>query len=175
MHTLMIDTRQQAGKHTAKDLYFEKVGIPTVRTKLLVGDYQYVGGMVAVDTKRNIQEVVGNLCEASEHRRFRAEADLAYQTKIKLYVLIENTEGIRNIDGLIKWSNPRYKAWFFRNRAANGGKVSGNRQRFAPVKNVTLIKIMRTFAKNHHVEFVFCHPDEAGRKILELLGDPNEG
>lgn len=172
MHTLMIDTRQQAGKHTAKDLYFEKIGIPTVRTKLLVGDYQYVGGMVAVDTKRNIQEVVGNLCEASEHRRFRAEADLAYQTKIKLYVLIENTEGIRNIDGLIKWSNPRYKAWFFRNR--DSVKSYGQRQRFAPVNNVTIIKILRTFSKKHHVEFVFCHPNEAGQKILELLGDPNE-
>ena len=170
--TLMIDTRQQAGKHDRKDEYFRSIGLNTVRTKLLVGDYQYVGGMVAVDTKRSVQEVVGNLCEASEHRRFRTEADLAYQTGIKLYVLIETPENINKVGDLMRWSNPRYKAWFIRNKMRNGGKFT-NTQRFAPVRNETLVKIMRTFSQKHHVQFVFCRPEQAGKRIIELLGDPD--
>ena len=173
MRTLMIDTRQQAGKHTAKDDYFHRIGVPTVRTKLLVGDYQYVGGMVAVDTKRSIDEVVGNLCQSNEHKRFRAEADLAYQTGIKLYVLIENRENIRKIDDLRRWSNPRYKMWYRQNMTPSGQLQSVTRRR-APITNITLIKIMSTFAKQHHVEFVFCNPADAGKRILELLGDPDD-
>ena len=173
MRTLMIDTRQQAGKHRLKDAYFEKAGIPTVRTKLLVGDYQWVGGMVAVDTKRSVDELVGNLCQSNEHKRFKAEADLAYQTGIKLHVLVENGENLHRIEDLKRWSNPRYKAWY-RQQMNQYGQFSSVTRRKAPVSNITLIKILCTFAKKHHVNFAFCSPVEAGKRIIELLGDPDD-
>ena len=69
MMTIISDTRQQAGKHTLKEEYFERNGIKVIRSKLPVGDYANIKDLsVVVDTKANIQEVIstsGSLLNAT--------------------------------------------------------------------------------------------------------------
>lgn len=157
--TLIQDTRQQAGKHTLKEEYFERNGIKIVRSKLPVGDYANIKNMsVIVDTKANIQEVIGNVTK--QHKRFIAECDLARESDIQLIILIENEDGITKIQDLYRWWNPRLR--FSKN--ATSGK--------------TLAKILQGIEIRHGVKFEFCRPEEAGKRVIELLpgtgGDASE-
>lgn len=59
---ILEDTRQQAKKHGYKHEYFLANGITVRRTTLSVGDYQLAGiGNCAVDTKKDMQELIGNI------------------------------------------------------------------------------------------------------------------
>lgn len=59
---LLEDSRQQASKHVQKHNWFLKNGISWTREKLTCGDYQLVGyPNVAVDTKKDIQELLGDI------------------------------------------------------------------------------------------------------------------
>lgn len=86
---IVIDTRQQAGKHEKKVAAFEEMNIRTVRSKLIVGDYARLDNQtVSVDTKKDIIEMAGNIC-GKQHERFRAECERARDCGIRLVVLIE--------------------------------------------------------------------------------------
>lgn len=149
--TIIEDTRQQADKHKSKHEYFADNQIKVVRSKLPVGDYAYIKNMsVIVDTKKDIQELIGNVTKG--HKRFIAECDLAAQSDIKLIILVENSDGVRCINDLYKWYNKRL-AW---SKKATTG--------------VTLAKILTGIEYRHGVSFEFCAPEEAGGKIIELLG-----
>ena len=59
---LLVDTRQQAGKHTIKNRWFADNGIMVNRCTLVCGDYQLAGdGSIAVDSKSGIQEVISDV------------------------------------------------------------------------------------------------------------------
>lgn len=90
---------------------------------------------------------------------------------VKLYVLVENQGGlvngtrdifnktVRNIDDLFSWKNPRL---FIR---------IGGRQKYPnAMKGETLAKACLTMQKKYGMEFLFCPPQDSGRKIIELLG-----
>lgn len=170
MKTLLIDTRQQDKKHIKKDKYFEKIGIPTLRTKLPCGDYSLMQDMsVVVDTKRDIQEIIGNVC-GKEHDRFRREMQLAQDNGIKMYVLIEDDGGyvdrkqtifnkpVTCIADLYNWRNPR--AFIFQ----------GGKQKYpTATKGQTLAKALHTMEEKYGCTFVFCKSNDAGAKVLELL------
>ena len=148
--TLIEDTRQQAGKHTLKQAYFAAHDIKIVRSKLPVGDYANMKDLsVIVDTKQNIQEIIGNVTK--QHARFVAECDLAKENDIKLIILIENEDGIMQVSDLYKWYNPRLR---FSPKATTGA---------------LLAKILHGIEVRHGVKFEFCHPLEAGERILQLL------
>lgn len=169
MRTLMIDTRQQKDKHNLKDEYFAKAGIVTLRSKLPVGDYTWVQDMsVVVDSKRDIQEVVGNLVQ--DHERFRAEAQLAKDSGIKFYVLIETTEPIYCLDDIRHWSNPRLHRYNKIRYMHQLGKWTNVKLPKRPTDNITLMKIMWTMQDKYDVNWVFSTPEDAGAKIIELLG-----
>ena len=70
---LLEDTRNQVGKHDKKNEYFYKNGIEVRRTKLYCGDYTLpTNQSVCIDTKKDIQELIGDICGKS-HERFRNE------------------------------------------------------------------------------------------------------
>lgn len=171
MRTLMIDTRQQVGKHTIKDKYFESVGVPIVRSKLPVGDYGCMQNMsVVVDTKKDIQELVSDIC-GKQHERFRRELELAQDNGIKLYVIVENRGGyvdkkqtiynpaVKKLDDLHGWINPRL--FLFRN---------GRQLYPTATKGITLQKACHTMQEKYGVTFLFCTPEESGKHILDILG-----
>lgn len=85
---IIIDTRQQANKHKHKETVWTQLGVQTVRSKLIVGDYARLDNLtVSVDTKKDFVELAGNIC-GKQHERFRAECELARKCNIRLVVLV---------------------------------------------------------------------------------------
>lgn len=189
---VLVDVGQQKKKHDLKHACMERLGAELNVVPLPVGDYVLVDEKVedvlnrkkhrgidvkkmdllgsykvSVDTKRDIAEIIGNIC-GLQHDRFRDEVILAQRNQIKLYILVENADGVSTLDDLDAWENPRarMKKWI---REANGSSkqvlVSPN-----ATKGTTLAKAMRTMQKEYGVQFLFCRPEDAGKKILELLG-----
>ena len=104
---LFCDTRQQKGKHKLKEEYFENQGIEIIRTKLPYGDYATPQNHnIAIDTKKDIQELIGDLTK--DHERFKRELQLAKKCGAKLIILIED-EKVTCIDDLYTWYNWRLK------------------------------------------------------------------
>ena len=152
---ILEDTRQQAQKHELKHDYFASEGIEVVRTKLPFGDYALWGSPLAVDTKANVEEIAQNIGGA-EHARFREECKLAKRCGGRLIILVENEYGYRTIDDVEAWVNPNYR------------KTSRS------IEGPRLAKAMRTMSDRYGVLFMFCSPEEAGKKVIELL-EANNG
>ena len=114
---ILVDSRQQEGKHNLKEKWFAEHGIETRRTKLYVGDYTLpTDQSVCIDTKKDIQELVSDIC-GKQHERFRNECIRAQEAGIRLIILTENRGGhikdniiqptITSLDELHRWKNPR--------------------------------------------------------------------
>lgn len=189
---IVEDKGQQAGKHENKHRWFDSHNVELLQAPLPVGDYILYTDVVedvlrrkakrgvdlkkmdflgsykkCVDTKKDIQEIVGNIC-GPQHDRFRDECILAKNNGIQLYVLVENTDGVCDINDVLFWENPRAKIqrWIT--------TPSGQRRKVLKypdaTKGKTLFKAMLTMQCKYGVRFLFCRPDEAGERIIELLG-----
>lgn len=149
--TIIEDSRQQSGKHELKHESFDALHIPYIRCKIAVGDY-CLPPAKAVDTKANMQEIAQNIGGTrEEHERFIREIKLAQQLGTKLFILVENDEGIEDIDGVESWHNPR--------------------EDYSPkcIQGQRLAKAMRTIQERYGCTFLFCRPEEAGETIIDLL------
>lgn len=167
MKILQVDTRQKLKHHERKEKYFESVGYRLVHSKLVCGDYAIPNRTnVAVDTKASIQELYGNLIQ--DHERFRAECQMAKDCGIKLVILVENDQDIRSVEAVKHWKNPRLYAYYKKRKAYIHRGLEPPKP---PASNVQLVKIMWSMQKKYGVEFLFCSPEEAGRRVLELLGE----
>lgn len=208
---LLEDKGQQDGKHVEKSQYWKRKGIDILQVPLPVGDYaiandksidvisrknkrgiaikkmDFLGTYdVCVDTKKDIQELVGNVC-GKQHERFRDECILAQNNGIKLYVLVQNAGGlirgtkdiynstVTKLDELKGWKNPRLFVMMNSDEIIGHWKNGNPRykrvQRHpSATKGETLMKACRTMQEKYGVEFVFCHNSEQGAKVLELLG-----
>jgi len=187
------------GKHEIKNAYWRSQGIEVVRHPLPTGDYILVNDAVqdvldrkekrgippksmdflgtynvTIDEKADIQELVNNVCGKS-HDRFRDECILAQNNGIQLYILVENesftirgknveSPYISKLDDLHKWVNPRL--WIRKNGRQAYPKAT---------RGITLQKCCKTLEAKYGVKFVFCRPQDAGAKIIELLGGNQDG
>lgn len=167
---LLEDSRQQHGKHDTKNKFFDEHGIEVKRTKLYVGDYTLpTDQSVCIDTKKDIQELIGDICGKS-HERFRNECIRAQEANIQLIILVENKPGyvdkkqtiynkvVRSVDDLFSWVNPRLFIW-----------KSGRQKYPQATKGAVLAKCCKTMQQKYGVEFQFCTPEESGERILSLL------
>lgn len=145
------DTRQQAGKHDIKHAYFADHGVDLVRCKLPFGDYAPIPP-VSIDTKNSMDEIAGNIC-GKEHRRFINECRAAKEAGCKLIILVENTVDISDISQVHTWINPRV---IYSDKCVQGPRLQ---------------KAMETISERYGVRFMFCQPEEAGKKIKELLSE----
>jgi len=151
MFTIVEDSRQQAGKHDLKHLHFTQMRVPFYRCKLPVGDYALPPER-AVDTKASMQEIAQNIGGSkAEHKRFINELKLAQELGTKLFVLVENTDGINCIEDVRSWRNPR--------------------EEYSPdcIQGPRLAKAMGTIQERYGVLFLFCRPEEAAEMITDLL------
>ena len=127
---------------------------------------------IAVDRKNSIDEICGNLCSSQrEHERFREEAITAQKANCRFYVVVENTEGIKSLDDIRKWSNPRlhrYNKINYMHRLGKWQNVKKSGQR-PPCDNIRLMKTMYTMAQKYSINWIFCSPYESAAKIVELL------
>lgn len=241
---LLEDTRQQGNKHDLKHKYFAENGILVNRTALPCGDYQIAGdGKIAVDSKKDIAELVGdiqvkqlakskikysleayNLTESDKETLFHLICDDDYERfpeseierfcamnhisdevkkwcndlyvkrhgffhrglvraknyKVKLYILVENKDGISDIKDLFRWVNPRSKIMVKSNMQI-GYWRNGN-PRFQMVqkypncmKGSQLAKACCTMEARYGCKFVFCHPEESGERIITILKGGGDG
>lgn len=145
------DTRQQANKHDIKHAYFADHGVDLVRCKLPFGDYAPIPP-VSIDTKNSMDEIAGNIC-GKEHRRFINECRAAKEAGCKLIILVENTVDISDISQVHTWINPRV---IYSDKCVQGPRLQ---------------KAMETISERYGVRFMFCQPEEAGKKIKELLSE----
>ena len=166
---ILSDTRQQEHKHDLKEKWFAENGIEVRRTKLYVGDYTLpVNQSICIDTKRDLQELCGNVC-GPQHDRFRNELIRAQEAGIKLIILVENKPEkigrtgewnpmIHTVEDLHKWRNPRLFIW-----------ERGKQKYPRATRGITLQKACMTLQNKYGCTFVFCSPEDAGKKIVEIL------
>lgn len=244
---ILEDSRQQEYKHKIKHQWFLEHGIHWNRSALVCGDYQLPGnGSVAVDTKKDMQELIGDiqfkamgkgeiaqnilkigteneinesmqkiiwslitdddsLCfpekEISDycfrngipegalkefqnlyvkrHGFFHRGLVRAKNYGVKLYILVDNKDGVTDIDSLFRWVNPRRKIFARTNEVTRWTK-NGN-PRYKKVQKYPncmmgeqLAKACITMEKKYGCTFLFCSPEEAAPKIIKLLSGRKE-
>lgn len=191
---ILEDMGQKIEKHILKNQWFYENGIEVLRVPLPVGDYVAVNDKsmdvlerkekrgnkpkkldflgtysIAVDTKENIGEIVNNICGRS-HGRFRDECILAQNNGVQLYVLVENEDGVTCLKDLNRWQNPRLSRYEKIEDMHNMGKwLSIKLPKKPPTSGSTLSKCMMTMEKKYGVRFLFCTPQDAGAKVIQLL------
>ena len=99
---------------------------------------------------------------------------------VKLHVLVENKDGITSIEDLFHWRNPRLNYWKNSDEVIGTFKNGKPRYKKVPMypnatKGDVLAKALLTMQLRYGVKFLFCRPEEAGEKILELLGVSEDG
>lgn len=146
---IIEDTAQKNDKHEIKHSRFEELGVELIRNKLPFGDY-CLPPYISVDTKADMDEIAMDI--GSDHTRFRNECIKAKNAGCQLIILVENTQGIRCVDDVSKWINPRL--------VYSPNAISGER----------LMKAMKSMSRKYSVEFVFCHPEESADYVVKLLG-----
>ena len=148
---IIEDTRQQENKHQQKHEYFASNGVDVIRCKLPFGDYS-LPPKVAIDTKKGLDEIAGNICGyKDEHQRFKRECIAARDAGCKLIFLIENDIGIQSLEQVHTWVNPRTP---FNPKCVQGPRLQ---------------KAMETMSERYGCEFLFCDYTETAEKIIELL------
>lgn len=165
---IACDTRQQMHKkhHEAKEKYFTEHGFELIRTKLPYGDYAIMPNLsVTVDTKQSISELYADLIQ--DHDRFHNECVLAQKCGGRLIILVENKDGIKDVQGVANWKNPQMFRYY---KAKRNAEAYGLKPPKPPASNVQLIKIMSSMTRDYGVEFLFCTTAEAGEKVISLLG-----
>ena len=138
-------TREKANQNILA--YFDKLGIEYKVKKLDTGDYMDSEKMdITIDRKRNLGELLTNLCSKDDNRFWR-EVRRSKEQKIKMIVLCEHGGKIKSIRDVASWKS-KYS------------KVTG-RQLMEEIYKVHIA---------YGVEFLFCDKRSTGRRILELLG-----
>lgn len=147
---IQIDTREKQRAIAGIIKKFDMRGIKHISSKLYVGDYMDLDHpRLVIDRKQNLLEVCSNVTQ--QHDRFIAEIRRANDAGIKLVFLIEHGGGIKTLDDVAFWRNPRLES--------SPLAVSGGR----------LHKILTSIKVNYNVEFLFCDKAHTAERIVEIL------
>lgn len=147
---IQIDTREKAKAIQKIVKTFDEHGVVHYASKLYVGDYMNLDNpRVIVDRKQNLLELCQNVCQG--HQRFTAELKRAKDVGIKMIILCEHGRGVKSLEDVVNWENPRLKE--------SPMVMSGER----------LYKVLVALSNRYGVEFVFCAKSQTGKKIIELL------
>ena len=149
---ILIDSREHA--HAIRRILeqFDSAGVKHVSTKLYVGDYQRLdSGLLVVDRKQNLSELVSNVCQ--QHERFRAELIRAQEAGIQIVILCEHGGKIKCLEDVRSWQNPRLQE--------SPKAMSGER----------LYKVLTALIERYGVRYEFCDKYHTGKKIMEILND----
>lgn len=162
------DTRQQQGQHDNIAEYCRMNGITVRRMKLDTGDY-ILPPAIAVDTKQGMGEVYNNLVQ--DHDRFRAECIRAQEAGTILVILIENDEGIRSLDDVENWQNPRIDRYYEKYAYALAARKHEKPIKIPapPMSSKRIARIMETMSDRYGVRWAFCSRAETGAKVVEIL------
>lgn len=147
---IQIDTRekQRAIKNIVNE--FDANKIKHYSSKLYVGDYMNLDNpKIVIDRKQNLNELYQNVCQG--HKRFSNELKRALEAETKMIILCEHGGGIKTLEDVKKWQNPRLEL--------NPYAWDGTR----------LYKVLKTICEKYKTEFLFCKKSETGKRIIEIL------
>ena len=154
--TVLMDTREKPKAVQTIMKQFEAAGVRVIRTKLWVADYQlFDNPHLVVDRKQNLSELCNNVVQ--DHARFRSELIRAQEVGISVVVLVEHGGGIKSLEDVPNWVNPRLKV--------SPLAVSGER----------LYKILKAMEYTYKVRFEFCTKAQTGKRILQILTEGKDG
>ncbi len=164
--TIIVDSRQQAGKHEEKHKQMEELGAKLMVSKLPIGDYGRLDNLsTVVDTKKDVLELLQNINQ--DHARFKTECIKAMENGIKLIILIEEMPP----NGDIRcWKSPTYKADGYKTVKGKKTRTHKKGEQISKASTVAANRTMWTMTQRYGVSFIFCEKEDTGRKILELLG-----
>lgn len=154
--TLLVDTRQQKGKHRNVEAYCRRIGMMMKSECLNVGDYMFPGGRISVDTKMDVLELAKDVM-SSDHRRFRAECIRAQEAGIQLVILVEEELPFGRLD---LWEVPKWTA-------SNKWHRYGDPMTL--VKPEALRKACITMQEKYGVKFRFCKRSQSPKRIIQYL------
>lgn len=164
---LRIDTRQQLGKHNAKNRWFAEHGVETVAVKLDAGDYAYAPSNILIDTKKDVDEL--SMDCGKDHARFVREIDRAAAMGCRLVILIEQHPEYNDRENLRHWSG--YVCRKCRKCDPNNGDKCRTRK-YTPMHGARLAKILDKLEENHGAKFVFCSKSKSAQVICDMMGIP---
>lgn len=125
---------------------------------------------ISIDTKKDLQEVCGNICSVG-HSRFKDEAILAQKAGARFIVLVEEP-GIKTLKDVFGWVNPRLKRWNYMNRQHQMGyKLNIPIPSKPPTSGETLAKAMITMQEKYGIEWQFCNRMETADRIVQILSE----
>lgn len=143
------DTRNKPEKNAHIRKQLEALGYEVKRTKIYCGDYTFpTNQTICIDTKQDLQEVVGNVIQ--QHERFRDECIRAKEAGIKLIILITEPK-VTCLADVFGWYNPRLR---YSKKATTGRQLG---------------KILYSMRERYGVEFEFTTKELVGKRIVELL------
>ena len=156
---IQIDTREKERAIRKVLAEFNRKNINYISNKLVCGDYMNLdNARLIIDRKQNLSEVYANLCpnktNPKKNGRLRIERELERAGKmgIKIIFLVEHGKGIKELEDVQNWHNPRLDktpyAW----------------------DGFRLYREMLKMKSRYGTEWLFCDKDETGKRIIELLG-----
>lgn len=169
--TIQCDTREHQKEWERIRAQFDRIGVDYIRSKLWVGDYMDLDNpRLVIDRKKDLQELCGNVTQ--QHERFTRELTRAQEKGIKLVILCEHGDGIRELLDVYFWDNPRL-------HLTEWGVIDGRPckvQRYPKAtKGSALYKSLKTIETKYGVQFEFCEPQDTGFRIVEILGGGRDG
>lgn len=160
---IQIDSREKARAIQKIVAEFDRQGIQHPVSKLMVGDYMnYDNPRLIIDRKQNLTELCSNVCQ--DHVRFRNELLLSQELGVQLVILVEHGKGIRCLEDVIWWNNPRRHK-----RVQIGGRWQTVETK--AMEGDVLYKMLCTQQRKYGVRFLFCDKSETGREIIRILRD----
>lgn len=101
------------------------------------------------------------------HGSFHRELKRAQNNGIKLIILVENRDGVREVRDLVHWSDKA--AWKRYNIQMNRFRKGLGRRPAEPQSGAVLMKALLTMESKYGVEFQFCRPEESAERIVKIL------
>ena len=168
---IQIDSREHKKERERICKQFDTLGIQYFISKLYCGDYQCLdNARLVVDRKKDLQELCGNV--TAQHERFKAELVHAQEVGIKIVILCEHGEGIKQLADVAKWDNPRRH--IMTTKVINGKRRPYPKYPYATT-GTALYKSLVTMHERYDVDFVFCNKKETGKMIASILGGEGYG
>ena len=156
---ILTDTRQQKESHILKE--FDKQGVLHIRTTLPSADYMavrydaekgfYLDYSVLIDTKKDLEEIAGNLCNSKNHERVKREIFKGQELNCTQFIFLINSGKVKTLEDLQNWTSKRTQ-----------------------VKGSTLIKVFNTMKERYGVNFILVPKKKMGEMVIKLLRGNNE-
>ena len=93
---------------------------------------------------------------------------------VKLYIVVENNDGVTTLSDLFRWQNPRSRIMKNSNIQIGWNRNGTPKYRRVPkypnaMRGETLAKACITMEKKYGCTFLFCRPEESAELIMQLL------